>query len=112
MPGKHLYLIQSGTGSFKIGRSDNPKKRLSQLQTGNPEPLKLILILENKGGLELSLHRKLAHGKTKGGEEWFSYDMLPELPSWIYEQLDLDFVNFWWTPTGIPKPGLASNPDG
>ena len=38
-----LYIIQSDkTGMIKIGRSKNPQKRLKQLQTGNPNKLKLI----------------------------------------------------------------------
>jgi hypothetical protein len=98
-----LYLLQSGkNGSFKVGRSNNPEQRLKSLQTGNPYPLKLILVLENQGHLEAQLHRRLAHGKTKGGEEWFDYDVFPELPDWIYDQLDLDFINWWWC-GGIPK---------
>ena len=38
-----LYIIQSDlTGMIKIGRSRHPQKRLKQLQTGNPNKLKLI----------------------------------------------------------------------
>jgi hypothetical protein len=98
-----LYVIQMGkTGAFKVGRSRCPKERLLQLQTGCPYPLRLILVLPGQGHLEPLLHRKLERGKTHGGEEWFDYDVLPELPVWIYEQIDLDVANWWWC-GGIPK---------
>jgi hypothetical protein len=114
MGARHLYIIQSSHhGAFKVGRSDDPAQRLKQLQTGSPYPLKLVLVLEDMGRLETQLHRRLAHGKTRGGEEWFDYDVLPELPDWIYNQLDLDQVNWWWC-GGVPKntePGLSPPPD-
>jgi hypothetical protein len=84
---KHLYIIQTKeNGSFKIGRSDNPHFRLTQLQTGNPYKMKLLLIVENKGYLEKELHSQLSRFKQKG--EWFSENGLPSLPSWIYEQIN------------------------
>ena len=36
---KDLYVIQTDiTGAIKIGISNNPKRRLRQLQTGSPFP--------------------------------------------------------------------------
>lgn len=95
---KDLYIMQSNNnGAFKVGISNNPKKRLSQLQTGSPFKLKIILILEGKSSLEKDLHSRLRSfrlGSFKG--EWFSYDGLPSLPDWIYEKLDLNDVDNWW----------------
>ena len=48
-----LYIIQSDvTGMIKIGRSKNPQKRLKQLQTGNPNKLKLIAEFKEQGWKE------------------------------------------------------------
>lgn len=58
---KYVYLIQlEGLEIFKIGFSNNPKKRIKSLQTGNP--YKLILVdsyLSNRyTQIEGSLHRR------------------------------------------------------
>ena len=93
----HLYIIQSDeTGNFKIGRSKNPKQRLKQLQTGNPNLLKLILILVNQGYREKILHNSIncwIRKKSKG--EWFEFELMGYLPDDVSEQLDLEIVNTW-----------------
>ena len=110
--GRHLYIIQADrTGSVKIGRSNDPEQRLKSLQTGNPHLLKLILVLKDKGYLETSLHRRLTRGKTNGGEEWFEYNALPELPDWIYDQLCLDVCDWWWTEEKKPPPNQEPQPN-
>jgi hypothetical protein len=92
-----LYLIQSNiTGAFKVGRSDDPYTRVRTLQTGSPYELRIILILPNRGHQERDLHEKLRKYHTTG--EWFSYEGLAELPSDIYESLDLEIVDWWWVP--------------
>ena len=55
-----LYFIQSDfTGMIKIGRSKDPQKRLKQLQTGNPNRLKLIASFKGKGEEEKYLHESI-----------------------------------------------------
>lgn len=95
---KDLYIIQSkNTGAIKIGISKNVEKRLSQMQTGSPYELKVILKIEKGGRLEKQLHETLKkHRTTSANKEWFSYESLPYLPDWIYEQLDLEIVDNWW----------------
>ncbi len=39
--GKEIYFVKSGD-YVKIGNSSNIKERLTDLQTGNPEPLELL----------------------------------------------------------------------
>lgn len=94
----HLYIIQSSnSGSFKIGRSKDPKKRLKQLQTGSPFKLRLILVLENMGHCEKMLHKEITRGKKKKCKgEWFEFELSSYIPDSIYEQLDLDTFNTWW----------------
>jgi len=58
--------------TVKIGRADNPKKRLGELQTGNHDELTLLAVLPNHGQTaETALHRKFARYKSGGGREWF-----------------------------------------
>jgi len=41
----HVYVMKSGS-YYKIGWAIDPKKRLKQLQTGNPREIRLIGTLE------------------------------------------------------------------
>ncbi|MCP5076829.1 MAG: GIY-YIG nuclease family protein [Psychromonas sp.] len=76
----YVYLIQSGTSRkapVKIGMSDNPEKRIKQLQTGNPEMLRLIMSIkcnsrEHAYNLESTLHTLMA--KKSIINEWFFLD--------------------------------------
>lgn len=44
---QQLYIIRCGkTQKFKIGISKDPQKRCKQLQTGNPEVLKIYFIVK------------------------------------------------------------------
>jgi len=93
----HLYIIQSSNnGCFKIGRSKHPMKRLKQLQTGSPYKLEILLIIENGGKHEKSLHSLFPKKEISCKGEWFDFDLIGYLPDYITEQLDLDFVNTWW----------------
>lgn len=68
-----VYLIQSReTGLYKIGVGKNPKKRLSQLQTGNGGELRLIDQYQSNDyafKIERTLHRHNIHDRKEG--EWF-----------------------------------------
>ena len=78
---KYLYVIGNSTRLFtrkhneirfiKIGISQDPEKRLKQLQTGCPFPLELIKIFKPENVLEMEqkLHRELSGCSTSG--EWF-----------------------------------------
>lgn len=106
----HLYLIQSGkTGAFKVGRSHNVQKRLSQLQTASPYPLRIILILKNQGWREKIIHQILKRERSRATGEWFNYEALPFLPAFIYEKLDLDLVDWWWTKAGKAPDKVRSS---
>ena len=69
-----LYFIQAGgaAGPVKIGHSRNVAKRLEQLQTGNPAPLRLVAAcpLEDAAERERDLHWFLSDDRLEG--EWFA----------------------------------------
>ena len=69
---KKIYLIRSQEESYyKIGISNNPIKRLKELQTGNPTQLKIISAYPSEYAnlIEKTLHRRYSHLKKEG--EWF-----------------------------------------
>ena len=69
------FLLDPGTDAVKIGRSNNPKSRLKQLQTGNAYNLKLLYVLEEVcPAMEKHLHGICSRYHLQG--EWFSKDVL------------------------------------
>lgn len=67
--GAHLYVIMGATGDLKIGRSKNPKKRMSDMQVSHSVPLRLIGTLRGSGYREKEIHAALARYRVAG--EWF-----------------------------------------
>jgi hypothetical protein len=69
----HLYLIGEGNGSgvVKIGRSENPRRRLSDVQVNTPLRMQLIHVVEDGGDFERPLHREFADINITG--EWFDF---------------------------------------
>lgn len=72
-----IYFIQAGeNGPIKIGRSEDPQKRLEQLQVGNHQKLSIIWICENEQyeddcEFESILHDIFKEYKLRG--EWFRW---------------------------------------
>lgn len=76
-----VYFIQDTvTGHIKIGKSKNPKARLSQLQTSTVNELKLLHIIEceDMDEIETALHKRFEDKHIRG--EWFSVS-IEEIPS-------------------------------
>ena len=71
----HVYFIRSGKkGDIKIGKSNDPEKRMAELQTGNPKILRLIATIPCKSeqeafDLEKALHKTFKSRWLHG--EWF-----------------------------------------
>jgi len=77
---KYIYLIQSLENScYKIGVSKHPKKRVSQLQTGNSSQLKLVESYQSEHAhlIERALQRRYAHLNKEG--EWFEMSISNEV---------------------------------
>lgn len=65
-----IYFIQQGqAGPIKIGYASNPRKRLAQLKTANPEPLCLLGVLRGDRNREQELHHQFSDFRMEG--EWF-----------------------------------------
>ena len=70
-----LYVIEnSSRDSLKVGVAENPYERLLQLQTGNPEKLKIIATFEYENRekalkIEKTIHKALGNSRVEG--EWF-----------------------------------------
>lgn len=77
-----VYFIQAGeSGPIKIGEADDVPQRLRELQTGNPEELRLLGLLAWRPGLEVDLHCRFYLEHVRG--EWFR--PAPELLAFIAE---------------------------
>lgn len=75
-----VYFIQRGVdGPVKIGHSKNVRGRLSSLQTGIPERLHLLGVLDGGKAEEQRLHRYFSAHCIQG--EWFS--PAPEVLAYI-----------------------------
>jgi len=65
-----VYFIQCEvTGRIKIGRAKNPRRRLSEVQTGSPTKLRLVGTIPGGRSEELELHAKFTGARLHG--EWF-----------------------------------------
>lgn len=68
---RFVYFITNGT-HHKIGISNDPEKRLRQLQTGSSETLSLDGMIEADDDFESLLHEELSDWHVRG--EWFLLD--------------------------------------
>lgn len=74
----HVYLIKADAKRpmFKIGKANNPVKRMSELQTGCPVDLELIGYVRCKsqmhaGTVERDFHHRFRFMRTRDRGEWF-----------------------------------------
>jgi hypothetical protein len=82
-----VYFIQATRGGpVKIGTSDDVSKRLSQLQSGSPYPLRVVAALDGGSALERELHSLFAAHRLSG--EWFHPHR--EIEQYLRERRALD----------------------
>lgn len=65
-----IYMI-AGLGVVKIGYTNNPRRRLSMLQTGQAHKLTLLRVFEGGKPEEALLHARFAELRKSG--EWFTF---------------------------------------
>lgn len=98
--GKDLYVFQMAvTGDMKIGRSSNVKRRLSQVQTGCPHKLRILLHAPDQGHREREVHRSLRRYRCRVMRgEWFREEGMGEIPSDLYELIPMNMLEDpdWW----------------
>lgn len=80
----YVYMIQAGYGGIKIGVSNNPEKRLKELQTSNHKPLHIVVKFPFKNTndayiFEKFLHERFAKYQMRG--EWFKRCILRMFPN-------------------------------
>lgn len=72
----YVYLIESTSGHFKIGKSNNPEKRLSQLKTTQgPYEYRLLWKIPFESEAEATQYEWLCHedhSDTRVRGEWFA----------------------------------------
>ena len=84
----YVYVIQASISKkVKIGWAVDPDKRLKMLQTGNPEPLTILLKIrcrtdEEAKQKEAELHEKFGHIRLQG--EWFDFG--PDIINLLFER--------------------------
>lgn len=65
-----IYFVQSGDRPFvKIGWAINPHDRLTKLQCGTPDELRILALLDGTMADELAWRKRFAHLAFRG--EWF-----------------------------------------
>jgi len=98
--GADLYIFQMAvTGDFKVGRSSNVRRRIAEIQTSCPHPLRMILHIPGAGHLERDVHAELRKHQTRvRNGEWFYETGLGDLPTPIYDRIPLDVLEDpdWW----------------
>lgn len=68
----YVYLVQSPTTAYKIGRTVNPDDRISTFSVKLPFEVEYVAVIKTVDmiGLEHSLHQRFAD-KRVNGSEWF-----------------------------------------
>jgi DNA-binding XRE family transcriptional regulator len=85
-----VYFIRQGE-FIKIGFTESPLNRLSQLQTANPNNLEVLLIIDGDRELEVKYHELFKHHAYRG--EWF-FDC-PEIQKHISINMQDDLRPFY-----------------
>lgn len=85
--GPIVYVITDGDGRCKIGKAVDVRKRIKQLQTGNPKPLRLAAYLRCESEslaiqAESASHKAIGNCRLYG--EWFQCDVNTALQA-LYE---------------------------
>lgn len=69
-PSSFVYVVQGDPGTpIKVGYAADPRRRVAELQTGNPQELHLLLVFPGGKEVERECHRRLSGASVRG--EWF-----------------------------------------
>lgn len=85
-----IYLLITESGDHcKIGYSNNPKRRVSQIQTHNRERLRLLSVIDGDLNREAEIHKMFAHENIGG--EWFNLTI--EMMDYFNDMYGIEFNN-------------------
>ncbi|UQS95064.1 GIY-YIG nuclease family protein [Pseudanabaena phage Pam2] len=87
----YVYIIHcKDLATIKIGYSDNPFARLSQLQMGNSSELSIVSVFKGGREEEAKLHEMFELNSVRG--EWFSVDdsLVSELANYQAQKVAKD----------------------
>lgn len=70
------FALSEQLGAFKVGFSKDPRKRITQIASGQPYSIQLWATINGNRDEERAVHWLLRHWKEKNGtgEEWFTAD--------------------------------------
>ncbi|AAK94354.1 replication initiation protein [Myxococcus phage Mx8] len=105
-----VYFVRAESGGpVKIGTAANVEHRLASLQTGAPERLCVLGVMESRARLESELHKRFDALRLHG--EWFRPE--PELLSFIAEKaIAVDVHGRPWTSPDASRRVLLVVGDG
>ncbi|MFI5638316.1 GIY-YIG nuclease family protein [Streptomyces goshikiensis] len=90
-----VYLIgDAKTMKVKIGIASDPKRRLSEIQTGNPARLVIFAVFHGNARTERALHKRFATRRLSG--EWFDFVGLDPVQAVTAAGLTRDFDYPLW----------------
>ena len=77
---RYVYVMEDSDGNLKIGISNNPERRLTEIQAANAKPVRIVAVKECKKRKyqdEVELHNKCEEHRIHG--EWYRASALEEL---------------------------------
>lgn len=78
-----IYFIAQGDRFIKVGHvKGDPRHRLTSIQTANPYPLKLEMVLEGDEKDEKKVHRMFMHLHIRGEWFFFTREIESQLEMW------------------------------
>lgn len=101
----YMYIIADQNNYIKVGISNNPNRRIKQLQTGHPSKLELVFTEKFECSrnqllkIEELVHKKISYKYKQASGEWFeaSLEQIEDIKNIIiwhrirYEQDELHF---------------------
>ena len=86
-----VYIISDGT-DIKIGKANNPTRRLSELQTGNKNQLSILRLIKTENEkdayrIESTLHK--IYSQHRLNNEWFKGEIFADIQQYSDEELHL-----------------------
>jgi hypothetical protein len=90
---KVYFILDEKSKAVKIGKANSIQQRLPELQTGNPNKLKVIYNIKcnserQSKTLEKELHKKFQNLRIRDNGEWFNYD------EDLFKQFFTEDINF------------------